>query len=196
MEMRVDAVSGIFKDFNVFDPYDLADINSTDARLNQNYFTGLASLRIQAGESELLRGQTVRDALLALVPRALWPDKPVAAGSGDLVVDATGLLLNESTSWGVGNVMEAYINFGVIGILIFFGLFGYGLTWLDSTAFTAERAGNIQLLLGAFLPAIALIQPNGSFVELTAGAASAWLAGKFWYWVWQRRQRRLQEQIE
>jgi len=195
LEQRLDSASGMIRDFHIFDPYADADITATDQRLNQNYFAGLAALRIQTGQSNLLQGRTVGDALIALIPRALWPDKPVAAGSSDLVAVATGLILSTTTSFGVGNVMEAYINFGLLGVLLFFILFGYGLAWLDFTAFMAERAGNIRLLLSAFLPAIALIQPNGSFVELTAGALSAWLAGRFWFWVWQRRQRRVQRQL-
>ena len=195
LEQRLDAASGVIRDFHIFDPFADDDITSTDQRLNQNYFTGLAALRIQAGQSTSLQGRTIGDAVIALIPRAIWPDKPVAAGSGTLVAESTGLILNESTSFGVGNVMEAYINFGLIGILFFFALFGYGLAWLDFTAFMAEREGNLRLLLSAFLPAVALIQPNGSFVELTAGAASAWLAGRFWFWVWQRRQRRVQRQF-
>lgn len=195
LEQRLDSASGVIRDFHIFDPYADADITATDQRLNQNYFAGLAALRIQTGQSNLLQGRTVGDALIAVIPRALWPDKPVAAGSGTLVAEATSLILNEATSFGVGNVMEAYINFGLVGVLLFFILFGYGLAWLDFTAFMAERAGNIRLLLSAFLPAIALIQPNGSFVELTAGALSAWLAGRFWFWVWQRRQRRVQRQL-
>lgn len=195
LEQRLDSASGVIRDFHIFDPYADADITATDQRLNQNYFAGLAALRIQTGQSKLLQGRTVGDALIAVIPRALWQDKPVAAGSGTLVSEATSLILNEATSFGVGNVMEAYINFGLVGVLLFFILFGYGLAWLDFTAFMAERAGNIRLLLSAFLPAIALIQPNGSFVELTAGALSAWLAGRFWFWVWQRRQRRVQRQL-
>lgn len=195
LEQRLDSASGVIRDFHIFDPYADADITATDQRLNQNYFAGLAALRIQTGQSNLLQGRTVGDALIAVIPRALWPDKPVAAGSSDLVAVATGLILSTTTSFGVGNVMEAYINFGLVGVLLFFILFGYGLAWLDFTAFMAERAGNIRLLLSAFLPAIALIQPNGSFVELTAGALSAWLAGLFWFWVWQRRQRRVQRQL-
>jgi hypothetical protein len=194
LEQRLDSAFGVIRDFHIFDPYADADIMATDQRLNQNYFAGLAALRIQTGQSNLLQGRTVGDALIAVIPRALWPDKHVAAGSGTLVAEATSLILNEETSFGVGNVMEAYINFGLVGVLLFFTLFGYGLAWLDFTAFMAERAGNICLLLSAFLPAIALIQPNGSFVELTAGAVSAWLAGRCLFWVWQWRQRRVQRQ--
>lgn len=194
LEQRLDAASGIIRDFHIFDPFAPADITATDERLNQNYFAGLAALRIRSGQTTPLRGSSIADAVIALVPRALWPNKPVEAGSGTLVAETTGLILNESTSFGVGNVMEAYINFGMVGIVIFFTLFGYGLAWLDFSAFMAERSGNIQGLLSSFLPAIALIQPNGSFVELTAGGVSAWLAAKFWFWLWRGRQRRLPRQ--
>ena len=195
LEQRLAAASGVIRDFHIFDPFADADIAATDQRLNQNYFTGLAALRIESGEAKSLQGRMIGDAIIALIPRAIWPDKPVAAGSGTLVADATGLVLSKSTSFGVGNVMEVYINFGLLGILFFFPLFGYGLAWLDFKAFMAEREGNFRLLLSAFLPAVALIQPNGSLVELVSGGAAAWVAGRFWFWIWQRRQRRVQRQL-
>ena len=67
----------------------------------------------------------------ALIPRAVWPDKPDVAGSGDIVSEFTGIRFAEGTSVGVGQVMEFYVNFGIPGVLIgFFGL-GYLLMWLD-----------------------------------------------------------------
>jgi len=94
LEQRIDSASGVIRDFHIFDPYADADITAIDQRLNQNYFAGLAALRIQTGQSNLLQGRTVGDALIAVIPRALWPDKPVAAGSSDLVAVATGLILS------------------------------------------------------------------------------------------------------
>jgi hypothetical protein len=37
-----------------------------------------------------------------------------------------------------------------------------------------------------FLPCVALIQPNGSIVELTGGAAAALVAAYGWKWAWKQ----------
>lgn len=190
LPQRIAVMTSIGRDLHLFDPRKEQDARATDERLNQNYFLGMAELQLRNGARTPLAGRSFWEALAALIPRLLWSDKPVAAGSGTLVSEATGLTLSDSTSFGVGNVMEAYLNFGVIGILLFFAGFGYVLAWLDCTAFLAERAGHFPLLLSTFLPALALIQPNGSFVELSSGAAAAWLAARFWSWLWRQWQPR------
>ena len=68
---------------------------------------------------------------MALVPRVLWPDKPVYGAAVHIVADMTGLHLDENTSWGVGNVMEFQINFGTTGVIIGFLILGFSLGWLD-----------------------------------------------------------------
>ena len=187
LQQRITALTAIVADLHLFDPYAEADARATDERLNQNYFLGVAEHRLHSGSFSPLAGRSLWEAITALVPRMLWPDKPVSAGSGTLVAEATGLVLSETTSFGIGNVMEAYLNFGTTGILLFFSGFGYVLSRLDRSAFLAEQRGDIPLLLSTFLPAVALIQPNGSFVELSAAAAAAWLAARFWAWLWRQR---------
>ena len=65
-----------------------------DKRLNQNYFVGLAARRIQEGQVDYLEGESVWEGLQALVPRAFWPEKPVYAGSPQIVSKMTGLQLS------------------------------------------------------------------------------------------------------
>ena len=114
----------------------------------------------------------------------LWPDKPVYGGSGHIVADMTGLQLNENTSWGVGNVMEFQINFGTPGVVIGFLVLGFLLGWLDLKAALADSRGDLGNLIMYFLPGLALIQPNGSLVELSGGAAAAAVAAYLWKWAW------------
>src|SRR6185437_11887263 len=101
-------------------------------------FVGLAAARIQQGQVDLLDGESVTDGLIELIPRAFWPDKPTTAGSGQLVADMTGLRLNQDTSWGVGNVMEFYINFGLPGVIIGFVALGWLIGSLDVRGAAAE----------------------------------------------------------
>ncbi len=46
------------------------------------------------------------------IPRALWPNKPVVGGSGDLVSTYTGIRFADGTSVGIGQVLESFVNFG------------------------------------------------------------------------------------
>lgn len=186
IERRIDVTLDVFSIEN----FELPDLDNErhawalDLRLNQNYFVGLAAKRIERGETEFLHGQTIYDALLSLVPRAIWSDKPVYGGSGTIVVEATGLLLARNTSWGAGQVMELYINFGWYSLIAGFLILGYVLGTLDMRAAIAERSGNGTTAIIWFLPAVALIQPNGSLVELVSGAAAALVAALGWRLVW------------
>ena len=56
----------------------------------------------------------------------------------------TGLELNQDTSWGVGNVMEFYINFGLPGVVIGFLVLGWLIGALDFRAASAERRAPVQ----------------------------------------------------
>jgi hypothetical protein len=186
LEERLDVVADAFSNFEWFDPGNRQHLIAFDKRLNQNYFVGLAVTRIQQGRVDYLYGRSVWEALISLVPRILWPEKPVFAGSPAIVSGMTGLQLSPTTSFGVGNVMELQINFGVPGLVLgFFGL-GWLLGMLDSRAAEAESCGDLERLLLFFLVGAALIQPNGSLVELFSGAAAALVAAYGWSWTWRR----------
>jgi hypothetical protein len=185
-EQRISASVGAAKDIAVFDRQNASHLIALDERLNQNYFVGLAAARISAGQSHYLYGRSLWEGFAAMVPRALWPDKPFVAGSGTIVSEMTGLELARNTSFGVGNVMEFQINFGIFGIVLGFLLLGWGLGRLDRLAATADIEGHLGQTLVYFLPAVALIQPNGSIVEMTGGAVSALAAAYVWKWAWSR----------
>lgn len=195
MERRIDAISGIITDWKFFDTSDQFVLAGLDVRLNQNYFVGLAAENLESGTVDYLYGRSVSDAVLSLVPRAFWPGKTVAAGSSTIVADMTGLDLASNTSWGVGNVMEFYINFGLYGLAAGFLILGWAIGRLDHRAAIAETRGDYAMLMLFFLPGVALIQPIGSMVELVGGASSAWLAAYFWRWVWAHWQDRKQMSV-
>ncbi|HVM99023.1 MAG TPA: hypothetical protein VMT68_02325 [Caulobacteraceae bacterium] len=187
MGSRLSAVSGVFTDFHLIDLGSEKDLLALDQRLNQNMFVGLAATRIGEGQVDYLNGKSVTDGLLSLIPRALWPDKPVTGGSGQIVADMTGLSLNEDTSWGVGNVMEFYINFGVPGLVVGFLALGGMIGFLDIRGAAAERRGDLGQMPLYFLPAVALIQPGASLVEISGSAGAALVAAFGWRWLWTMR---------
>jgi hypothetical protein len=131
-------------------------------------------------------GDSVWEGFLALVPRALWPDKPVFAGSPQIVSKMTGLQLSRKTSFGVGNVMEFQINFGIPGVVIGFFVLGWLIGTLDLKAAAAEARGDLGGVILFFLPCVALIQPNGSLVELFGGSAAALVGAFAWNLAWKR----------
>jgi hypothetical protein len=184
LEERIDVSLNMFREFEWFDPADEDHLIALDERLNQNYFAGLAATRIENGQVDYLYGRSLWEALFALVPRAIWPDKPVFAGSPKIVSEMTGLVLSETTSFGVGNVMEFQINFGIPGLVVGFLLLGWLLGLLDRKAALADCRGDLGQVFLFFLPAVALIQPNGSLVELASGSAAALVAAQGWKWAW------------
>ena len=190
MENRISSVGEMAENFHLIDLDSQKDLIALDQRLNQNLFVGLAATRIGDGEVDYLNGQSVVDGVMALVPRAFWADKPVTGGSGQIVADMTGLQLNEETSWGVGNVMEFYINFGLAGVIGGFLGLGWLIGYLDLKAASAEWRGDLKSVFVYFLPAIALIQPGASIVEISGSAGAALLVAFGWRWLWNMRENR------
>lgn len=194
IDRRIDVVLDAASQAHFFSTKNFKDIEALDLRLNQNYFVGLASQRLEEGYVESLNGQSITDGLLSLVPRALWPEKPVYGGSPDIVRKMTGLNLNTNTSWGVGQVMEFYINFAMPGLIGGFLILGALMGWLDRMAAYKLRTKPDGSVFLYFLPGVALIQPVGSIVELTGGAGAALGGALIWKFVWNAfRERRKQQ---
>ena len=184
LEARIDSVIDTVRDFEWLDPTNRRQLIALDLRLNQNYFVGLAAQRIQQGQVDYLKGESIWEGVLSLVPRVLWPEKPVFGGSPQIVAKMTGLRFSPTSSFGVGNVMEFQINFGIPGVVIGFFVLGWLIGTLDIKAAVAERRGDLGGLIPFFLPCVALIQPNGSIVEITGGPAAALVAAYGWKWTW------------
>ncbi|HYA18369.1 MAG TPA: hypothetical protein VEF06_12940 [Bryobacteraceae bacterium] len=159
--------------FEWFDPANIEHLNRIDDRLNQSYLVGAAVAHLDQSQ-DFARGETLVDAVLALIPRALWPDKPFSAGSGNLVSRYTGIYYNnEVTSVGIGSVMEFYINFGTTGVIIGFLILGVLVTALDVLATERLVNGDLNGFVLYFLPGLSFLQVGGQLVEVTAGAAGA-----------------------
>ncbi len=107
----------------------------------------------------------------------------MAAGSGTLVTQYTGIPFEAGTSVGIGQVMEFYVNFGTLGVLIGFTIMGIAITVLDLLAAECLAAGDLHGFVLRYLPGISLLQVGGSMVEITtsavAGVFVALLANKY-----------------
>ena len=174
MNQRLDELSATFSAAEWFTPGKQEHLDAIDVRLNQNYYVGLAIQRLGVSQ-EYARGSTVVESVLALVPRAIWTDKPIFAGSTNLVSQYTGIRFNTFTSVGVGQVLELYINFGRAGVLLGFALLGTALSILDVRAAEALRTGNWSKFVILFVVGLSIVQVEGSLVNISGGAGASFL---------------------
>jgi len=172
---RISVVGRTLATIEPFDPRNNAHLLRVDDRLNQDYLVGRADAWLGQGYAPFGRGSTLADAVLALVPRVLWPDKPMTAGSGDLVSQYTGMTFGPDTSVGIGSIMELYVNFGSLGVWVGMAVFGAVMVLVDERAAFHLAHGDVRRCCVWFVPGLSLLQVGGSLVDvsLTAGAGVA-----------------------
>lgn len=169
---RVDRVAKTIQTFEWFDPSNNEHLVRVDNRLNQSYLVGAAVSRL-SDVGGYAHGRTLWEALLALIPRALWPDKPISAGSGNMVSEYTGIQFAGGTSVGIGHVMECYVNFGTLGVVIGFMIIGVLVSVLDRMAASRLALNDLHGFVLWYLPGLSLLQVGGSFTEVTASAVAS-----------------------
>ncbi|NEU71603.1 hypothetical protein PI95_003140 [Hassallia byssoidea VB512170] len=183
-ESRIEQVWKTMTNFEFFNVYKQQHLEVIDGRLNMNIGVGLAINHISEGIAKFADGETLGQAVIAAVPRILWPNKPISAGSGDLVSRYTGLETPPGTSIGVGNVLEFYLNFGTFGVVFGFILFGTVLRVFDITAGQKLLSGNWVGFASWFLPGLGLMNPAGSLAEVvssvSASAVLVYLINRFY----------------
>jgi len=170
---RIQALVRTLTDFELINFRYARHLKFIDRRLNQNFLVGRAVETIELGREQSAKGETLYQAFLALVPRILWPDKPVRAGSPEIVSHFTRISFAAGTSVGVGQVMEFYINFGTPGVIIGFLMIGVLIRVLDTIAALRLRDGDWQGFMSWFLPSISLLNVGGSLVEVFGTAAAS-----------------------
>lgn len=178
---RLDRVSTLVTQFQWLDLNSRAHVVAIDGRLNQNDLVGIAIGRHASGWSDFAYGGTVP--IWALVPRAIWSDKPSVGGGRDVVSDFTGVQFAEGTSVGAGQVLEFYVNFGVPGVVIGFVLLGFILKRLDQGIMRALATADTRSLLLRAMPGLTLLQPGGNLLEIIVAAAAAFVAAHLLLWL-------------
>lgn len=168
---RIAKVQRMLDNLEVFDPYSQTHLESLDTRLNQNDFVG-KTMDHTGSRNNFANGSTLWVAFTAWIPRIIWPNKPILGGSGDLVSNATGQYLNEETSFGVGQVLEFYVNFGTPSVVLGFIIFAIALTFIDQRAAHYLSQSDYWNLTRWMLPALGMIQPNGALGEVVSAAAA------------------------
>jgi hypothetical protein len=170
---RLDRASTIVTDFQLLNLASLDHIIALDGRLNQNVLVGAAVLYHESGAVPFAFGGTVP--FWALIPRAVWPDKPQVGGGLDVVTEFTGIRFAEGISVGAGQVLEFYVNFGIWGLLIgFFGL-GFLLMRLDQGIMRSLAARDMRGFLLRIMPGLMLLQPGGNLLEILVASVAGFL---------------------
>jgi hypothetical protein len=172
---RVNALSEMIQNFEWIDLNNERHLELIDIRLNQNFLVGAAKVNLLLGDVPFARGGTLWEAVLAVVPRILWPNKPVRAGSPEIVEQITGIPFNEETSVGVGQVMEFYVNFGRVGVLLGFFCMGTLLRIVDAAAARHLYRGDWAGFVTWFLPGLGFLQAGGSLIEVSGTVATCTL---------------------
>jgi hypothetical protein len=172
LAQRVTTLYSTFRNFEWLDLADYEQLQRLDQRLNQDALVG-AAIRNLAISGDYANGRTIVESLEALVPRAVWHNKPAEAGSGLLVTEFTGIPFAPGTSVGIGTVMEFYVNFGTPGVVVGFFILGMLLTLIDRAAARRLLQEDWQRFAMWFLVGISFMQVGGSLVELTTSAAAS-----------------------
>ena len=168
---RINAVQEMIQHFEWIDLWNERHLGAIDGRLNQNFLVGAAKINLLVGDVPFARGGTLWDAVQALVPRIIWSNKPVRAGSPEVVEHYTGIPFAEETSVGVGQVMEFYLNFGRIGVLLGFFCMGLVLRIVDALAAQRLLRGDWAGFVTWFLPGLGFLQTGGSLIEVSSTVA-------------------------
>ena len=134
---------------------------------------GVGQLYLDAGLIDYAHGDTFVEAISALVPRVLWPEKPYTAGGSALITRFTGVEFGANTSVGIGQVMEFYVNFGPAGVCAGFLLLGYVVGFFDRRAALLLHRNDPLGFTFWYLPGLGLMLPGNSLAEMltTVGAA-------------------------
>jgi hypothetical protein len=170
---RIDRVAGVFSNFEWLDLSNGKQRHEIEIRLNQNSLVGAAVARLESGRKPYAFGATIANVIVALIPRALWPDKPAVGGGGNVVTEFTGIRFMRGTSVGAGQVFEFYVNFGTWGVIGGFLLYGWLLGYMDLTIIESLYQGDRRHFLLWFMIAASLMQPGGNLVEIVVSVAAA-----------------------
>jgi len=155
-----------------FDPVKPTHLLSIDLRLNQNFLVGSAVSHLGYTKNYAY-GDTLWMSVLALVPRAVWPTKPVVAGSMGLVDTYAGIPVPDGTSIGMGLIFEFFINFGRVGVAVGMLVVGVLVGVADRKAGNGLRTGVPTEFAKWFVIGIVLQNVGGSLVEIAPGLIAA-----------------------
>ncbi len=176
LDQRFTALNRLIDQFEWFDSDKQDHLRMIDIRMNQNWLVGVAIESVETGRTEINNGASLADAAVAWIPRAIWADKPVSGGSGNLVSDITGIEFNKETSIGVSHWLELYANFGIAGLFIGMFIVGVTVRYIDLNAGQALKHANVGKFIFMVFLGSAFLNTLGSFAETISSLAANTLA--------------------
>lgn len=115
-------------------------------------------------------GRTYSYFAVALVPRALWPEKPQAGSANGFFAISYGLLTEEgakTTTFGMSLLGEAFINFGWVGVILVMFVQGFAISILERIFGSQKSGAGGQAVFIAFF--VFFLNGIGSSAEILFG---------------------------
>ncbi|MGF7159321.1 hypothetical protein FHS85_000940 [Rhodoligotrophos appendicifer] len=179
---RLGAVADAVARSEFLSPWNFASLDQINGRLNQYIFVGKMIEWHAQVPGLRLYGETLYLALLAWMPRFLWPGKPEMGGS-QFVAEHTGMRFSERATFGAGPVFEFYVNFGHAGVLLGFFALGLFIHFVDKKAALGLREWRPMSFAGWFAAGMAFIAPLTDFFFMVntavISAALIWAISQF-----------------
>jgi hypothetical protein len=168
---------------NAFDSQ--AANNTIRERVDMTHILAM-QVRHQPNIEPFAHGSTVTDAFITLIPRAIWPSKPVAAGGARFVMRFTGMRRDprDTTSIGLPYQFELYANAGPICVVIGLFVVGYVCGAFERSLFTSMSG--LGSLLGRISMTMTLCEGGQRtdvvLPSLIAGGLTFYAIGKTIEW--------------
>jgi hypothetical protein len=135
-------------------------------------------------------GRTYSFFAVAIIPRIIWPNKPVAGNANEFYAVTYGVTTEEGakrSTFGVSILGEAFINFGWIGIVLIMLMQGVAIGAIQhSFGGAASGAGGQAVFLAFF---VYFLNGIGSSAEIMFGGILQNLVCGYLLLLWARERR-------
>lgn len=175
-EERLDGLGNALARFTPLSSSDEDQLFALDARLNQNFFVGMAVEKLEYQPDTYENGATLMAGLFAFVPRVIWTTKPERGGS-EFITRHTGYQASGNTTYGIGPFFESYVNFGTWGVFIVCLLFAALSRWIDLRCYRAMVTGRMTEAVPLAVGALALVQPLAPFSAVFSSFYASLIVG-------------------
>jgi hypothetical protein len=104
-------------------PIDEANLNRVQERLDYSNLFAAALQHTPENEPYAMGSTIFEPAMMALIPRIIWPSKPISAGGSAYVTRFTGIDF-QNASIATSYFFEFYVNYGPVAVIIGMGILG------------------------------------------------------------------------
>lgn len=166
----------------LLNPFSPDDLRLIQRRIDQSSLLAYAIQHTPSVQPHAWGYSMGQDILVALVPRVMWPDKPLAAGGSAFVSQYTGLKFSSGVSVGINYLFEFYVNFGALGAVICMTIMSIGCGILDYLWFSrGYRSFKAQWMILLAMWSICVWSDRMAQMAMTVPVAvfNGWLFGRF-----------------